>query len=215
MVPSGAEDAPSVRTPPVNSCSSLEPGGITSEEPLGAAGVWANVNATFRSRRRIKLMGMVFLSYKLKDKSAAATFTFLISQQFVLALLRQDLADHVPVNIGQPAIDAIVTVCQSLMIDPHKMENGGMQVVGCSCVRHGFPRPLVTLSMSHSTLDSCPTQPGDKCATVVVTTGTALAERHPAKLGCPDHQRILQKATSFEVFEQPCHARVGAFSNES
>ena len=119
----------------------------------------------------------------------------------VAFLLRQNFPDHVPVHIGQPAVDAVVTVCQFLMIDPHEMENGGMEIVGGRRVFRGFPGPLVALAVGHASLDPCSAQPGDKGAAVVVTAGTALAEGHPPKLSRPYYERIFQQAAGLKVFE--------------
>jgi hypothetical protein len=40
---------------------------------------------------------------------------------FPLLFLRQQSLDHFAMNVGQPAIDSIVSHCQSLMVDTQQM----------------------------------------------------------------------------------------------
>ena len=43
--------------------------------------------------------------------------------------LRQNALDNFPVNIGQSFIASLVEICQSSVIHPHKVQDGGVQIV--------------------------------------------------------------------------------------
>ncbi len=73
-----------------------------------------------------------------------------------------------PVHVGEATFQAVMAVGQSGMIHAQQMKDGCVQVVapdGC----FGFPGPWVTASYLRAGLDACPSQPGDKSASVVVS----------------------------------------------
>ncbi len=76
-----------------------------------------------------------------------------------------------------------------------------MQVVAVQAL-DGAPAPLVARAHRRAALDPGPGKPGDGRAAVVVAACGALAERLPAELGTPDHQRVLEQAAGLEVVEQ-------------
>ena len=42
---------------------------------------------------------------------------------------RQHLADHVPFDVGQPALDAVVLEGQSLVVEAEQVQDRGVEVV--------------------------------------------------------------------------------------
>src|SRR5262249_47236864 len=60
------------------------------------------------------------------------------------------LPDNMPVDVGQPAIGAVVTKSQSFVVNSQEVQDGSVEVVDF----HGlntFPRPLVAFAMRGST----------------------------------------------------------------
>ena len=56
--------------------------------------------------------------------------------------------------------------------------------------------------MGNSGLDSCPGEPIHKGAAVVIAAKIALAEGHPAKLGGPNDQGVLEQPAGFQILYQ-------------
>src|SRR5262245_19741985 len=112
---------------------------------------------------------------------------------------RQDLVNHMPVDVGEPAVDAVVANAQSLVIDAEQVQNGRVQIVAVGLALDGPVAELVAGSVANAALDAGAGQPGDERPTVVVAAGGALGERHAAELGGPDDQRVFQQAALLQV----------------
>jgi hypothetical protein len=76
--------------------------------------------------------------------------------------LSQYLANHVPMHVGQTAVNAIVPNGQPLMVDPQQVQHGGVQVVAIRLVLYRLERELVAVAMGHARLDPGPAQPRDE-----------------------------------------------------
>ena len=61
--------------------------------------------------------------------------------------------------------------------------------------------PLVAEPMGHSALDSSSAEPVAEDVGVVVPSLGALGRWHPAKLGCPQDDSVVQKAALLEVLD--------------
>src|SRR5205807_2254163 len=68
--------------------------------------------------------------------------------------------------------------------------------------RDAPPAPPGTPAARRAAADAGAGQPGDRSAAVVVAALRALAERLPAELGTPDHQRVLEHPAGLEVVQQ-------------
>src|SRR6266404_9184983 len=106
-----------------------------------------------------------------------------------------------PVHIGQATVDAVVAEDQPLMVDAEEMQDRGVQVVAVGPAAGALVAELVALSVADAALDAGAGQPGNKRAAVMVTAGGALRERHPAELGRPDDQRVVEQAALLQVAE--------------
>ncbi len=60
---------------------------------------------------------------------------------------RQDRVDHVPVNVGQAAVDAVVAEREPGVVDPHQVQDRGVQVVAVGLACGGPPGPGVALAV--------------------------------------------------------------------
>ena len=128
-------------------------------------------------------------------------------RQFSLASLidggsRQHVADHMPVDVGQAAVDAVVAEREPRVVDPHQVQDRRVQVVAVGLAGGGLPGPGVALAVSGAALDAGAGEPGDRRAAVVVAAGRSLGERLAAELGAPDDQRVFQQAAGLQVAEQ-------------
>ncbi len=131
----------------------------------------------------------------------SATGTFGISLLRAAALSGQNFVDHVSVHVGQAAIGAVEAESQPRVVDAHQVQNRGVEIVAPRRLPR-FPGPFVALAVGDSRLDSRTGQPRHECAGVVIAAGRSLAEWHPAKLGCPDDQRILEEPAGLEILHE-------------
>ena len=116
--------------------------------------------------------------------------------------LGQDIVDHFAVDIGEAAIDPRMTEGEPLMVDAEEPEDRGVEVVAGGHVVGRFPGPLVTLAEGGAGPDPGACQPRHERAAVVVAPHAPLAEGHPAELGRPDHERVVEEAAAGEVAEK-------------
>ena len=112
-------------------------------------------------------------------------------------------------HVGQPAVDAVMTERQPLVVDPEEMENRRVEVVKAIGRLDGFPRPLVGLAVRDTRLQAGADEPGHERAAVVVAPFAALTEGHSTELGRPDQQGIVEQAACLEVFDQAGDGLVG------
>src|SRR5215210_5310018 len=115
--------------------------------------------------------------------------------------LREDVADDFAVDVGEPAVGAVVAEGQLRVVDAEQVEDGGVEVVAVSR-RASAPGPLVALAVARAALDARAGEPGDEGAAVVVAAGGALAEGLSAELGAVDEQRVVEQAAALEVAQQ-------------
>src|SRR5262249_52589720 len=102
-----------------------------------------------------------------------------------------------PMNIGQAPVDAVVPERELFVVDAEKVEQGGMDVVAISRGFRGLVGPLVAFTVGDAAFDAAASQPrGERCR-VVVAAFASLAARHPAKLGRPDDDGVIEQAASF------------------
>src|SRR5206468_1948169 len=59
-----------------------------------------------------------------------------------------------------------------------------------------------TFAVTDAAFDTTARQPARECIRVMITAFAALSARHPAKLGGPEHERIVKQAAGLEVSDQ-------------
>ena len=107
-----------------------------------------------------------------------------------------------PVDVGESAVDAVVTECEAGVVDPHQVQDRGVQVVAIRLTDGRLPGPGVAFAVGRASIDPGAGQPCNRGATVVVASGGALGERLAAELGAEEDQCILEQAAGLEVAQQ-------------
>lgn len=104
-------------------------------------------------------------------------------------------------DVGQSAVNPIVAYGQLFVVDSQQIQNRRVDVVtGGRVVAVGRAEaPLVTFAMSHTATDSASSKPVGEHERIVVSAFAALCARHPAKLGSPENERVVQHAALLEV----------------
>src|SRR5438132_1359293 len=72
-----------------------------------------------------------------------------------------DLANHVPVHIRQPPVDAVMAERQARVVDAKQVQNGGMDIVHLREVAAvgGLVAPLVARAEADAALDAAAGEP--------------------------------------------------------
>jgi hypothetical protein len=100
--------------------------------------------------------------------------------------LCDDLLGDLSRQIGQAVIPAAVAVRQLLVIEPHEVEDGGVQVVDVHLAVDGGAAVLIGLAVAESLLDAAAGHPHGEAGGIVVAAVTVLAAGGAAELAAPD-----------------------------
>lgn len=73
--------------------------------------------------------------------------------------LRKNTFDHFTRNIGQPEIAALESICEPLVIDTQKVEDGGMKVVDVDTVLNYAVPKFARFAPCRTALDSTASHP--------------------------------------------------------
>ena len=80
------------------------------------------------------------------------------------------------------------------MLEPHLMQDGGVQIVHADAIDFGFVSNFVSFTEKGSTLNAATREPGREGMWIMVTTGTALLdERQPPELSTPNDERFIEQ----------------------
>src|SRR5262245_1049045 len=102
-----------------------------------------------------------------------------------LTLLCQDVANDVAVHVGEPEVAARVAVGQLLVIEPHEMQDRGVEVVDVDFLfAHGRPN-FIGRAISESALDPAAGQPGRENGRVMAAAFWPVGAGRAAELGRP------------------------------
>ena len=118
--------------------------------------------------------------------------------------LRHDIVDHVAVNVGQPAVDTVVTEGQLFVVDAQQVKHRGVDVVdlaGAIAVEW-FVAPLVGWPVADAAFDAPATQPVGEDVRVVVSPLAALTSWHATEFSCPQDDRVVEQPALVEVLNE-------------
>ena len=110
--------------------------------------------------------------------------------------LRANSPDYSAVDVCQRLFSALMKVGQRLVLDAHKVEDGGVDVVDVRFFHHGLEAEFVGLPVAPAA-----GHPHAEAVRVVVAAGRALAfaERHAAKFAASHDERGVQQSALLEV----------------
>ena len=84
--------------------------------------------------------------------------------------LGQDRLDDLAVDVGEPVVAALVTICQLLVIDAQLMQDGGLQVVDMDGILGDIDAVIVGLAVAHAATDPSASHPVAEAVGMVVST---------------------------------------------
>ena len=124
-------------------------------------------------------------------------------QRLTVRTVAEDLGDHVAVHVGQPAVDAVVADGQPLVVDAEQVQDRGVEVVAerlpfrRRCQDQGSLWPWATPPWTPA-----PASQATDVPPLWSRPGRPLGERHPAELGAPDDQGVVEQAAGLQVAQQ-------------
>ena len=100
-------------------------------------------------------------------------------------------------DVGQAFVAAAVQKGQIGMIQPHEVENGGVDVVDVGSAIDRFQADFVGAPVDCAGLDPATCEPHAEARGVMIASAAAfLAHGGAPKLATPDHQRFVQQPAS-------------------
>src|SRR2546426_2711310 len=119
----------------------------------------------------------------------------------------QDPRHHVSVYVGEAEVAALEAVGETGVVDPHLVEDGGVQVVDVDRILHDVVAVVIGLAVADPALDPSAGEPHGEAAAMVVAAVVVLGERPlavdaPAELAAPDHQSLVEEASLLQVLDQ-------------
>ena len=120
--------------------------------------------------------------------------------------LGDDLPSHFAVDVRQSKIAARILVRQLFVVDPHQVQNRGVQVVDRHPVLYGIVAEFIGFSIAKTGFDAAARHPHREPLGVMVAADDLRVARLgswcAAKLAPPQDQRIFQQPPRLEVLDQ-------------
>lgn len=127
---------------------------------------------------------------------------------------RQNLLDHVAMDIRQPEVAAGIAISQLLVIESHDVQDGGVEIVNVHGIFQHFVADVVCLAVDDAGFHTAAGEPDGKGAAAmiaVVCSPAALRPRCAAEFGAEDEQSILQQIPLLQILKQRRDRLVDAF----
>ena len=105
-------------------------------------------------------------------------------------------------DVGETEVAAAVAIGQTLVVEAHQVENGGVQIVDVNASFDGVVAEVVGGAVDVAALDAAARQPHREAVAMMIPAGGPFAHRRAAKLAAPDHQRVVEQAAGLEVAQK-------------
>ena len=117
--------------------------------------------------------------------------------------------DHPAVNIGERDVAPTETVSQPLVVESHQVQDRGVQVMDRHHVLYRVHTEFVCVAVNQPLANSAPGHPNGEPGFVVIPSVPVAGVWGPSELRGPDHQCLVEHATSLQVLEQRSDRLVG------
>ena len=113
------------------------------------------------------------------------------------------LADDVTMNVGQSSFESVMIKAQALVIQPHQVEDRGIEVINRSFSGNRLEPELVTLPIAETFLHPGPgKETGEGIRVMIPTRSVPLQERHASELRAPNYESVLEQTPALHVADQ-------------
>ena len=114
-----------------------------------------------------------------------------------------DRLDHMTVDVGQTAIEAVVIVGKLFMIESEQMQHGGIEVPHGRRIDFAASPEGIGCPVTGSSLNACPEHPARETIRIVISSGgSRLVRWHPTEFGGPQDERIVEHPALRKVGNQ-------------
>src|SRR5690349_2536570 len=105
---------------------------------------------------------------------------------------RKDVPHHKPMDIRQAEITPAVAIGQPFMIEPHQVQDRGMQIMDMNAVLRRMPTELIRRAIGHSAADTTACEPHGESKRMMLAAIVSFGSRSTAELAAPHNQRIFE-----------------------
>src|SRR5690606_5319481 len=109
-----------------------------------------------------------------------------------LARSGENVLDHVAVDVGEAAVEAVVVPGELLVVEPEQVQHRRVEVPDGGRVFLGPAAELVGRSVADAAFDAGAHHPAGEAVRIVIAAGGPFLVRgHATELGRPQHQRVV------------------------
>ena len=116
--------------------------------------------------------------------------------------LRHDLRNNLAVHIGEPHVPPPVSESLFRVIDSHKMEHVGMEIMHREFVLNRMVTVFVGRPINCSAFDPTAGHPDAKPLRIVIPAISSLRKRSPPKFTRENNQGGVEQSSLFEIFDK-------------
>ena len=101
------------------------------------------------------------------------------------------------VDVRQAEVATAVSIGELLVVEPHQVQNGGMEIVYMHGVLGGGTAELVRRTIGKTRLHAAAGHPDGESVVVVVAAFLSFASGSAAEFTAPDDERFIEQSTEF------------------
>src|SRR5579885_804938 len=127
--------------------------------------------------------------------------------RFARLTLREQLADHFALDVGQTKFAALESVGQAGVVEPEPVQQSGVQVVDRDGILDNVVADIVRTADGDAGLDAAACEPHCECAGMMIAAeelraAAGFVHGGAAKLSAPDNQRRIEKPALLQIFDE-------------
>ncbi len=121
--------------------------------------------------------------------------------------------DNVAVDVGEAAVDSVLTDGEAFVVDAEEGEDRSVQVVAVSFSFCCLETPIITFSIGGSGFDSGSCHPSDERSSVVVSSISSLSKWSSSEFRRPDQECVFEESAGFQILDESSDRQVDTGSD--
>jgi hypothetical protein len=118
----------------------------------------------------------------------------------------QQISGNLSGDIGESEIAALIGVRKLLVIQPKQVQDRGVKIVDMHRIFDHVETEFIRLAIHESLFDPPTSEPDREGVFVVIPSGTlliaTLEDRRSSKFGPENNQRLIEKTTGLQIFDE-------------
>ena len=115
------------------------------------------------------------------------------------AFLREDVVNHLAVDVSGPIIATAVVIRQLFVVQPQLVTEGGNHVRNTDSIDDALVPKIIRFTIDQAWLETASGEPEGERISVVVAARPVLCGWQAAKFAGPDDQGLIEQAPLFQV----------------